>query len=244
MTKKSHLSLVQHINAADDERQHNLVDRKKRQSRGRAIGTAAVVAAVAVAAVPFAVKKGAEQASEDINRADRLEQDAQEMTRKGELTISSDVVVLGEGVRLRSSPHRSVPNSDPGEDPIDVHNIVHTVEPGTRVLSDRPLQYVDEDSETWIGFNFIDRKHGTSNLVWANTSALMDQEDNSISGEDLVSFHPTDSPVPGEYAAFMGKDGKSVVHIGDMTNTELFAIGEVVQEANLNETLQTLKVVQ
>lgn len=242
MTKQPPLKSVQaHYDDKADIRHGDLRDREKRHQKGKLIVAIAAVATAAAVLVPAALKEGQEQASEDMHRAEKLEQEAQKMTQKGELNVSDNVIVLGERVRLRSSPHRSVPNPDPGGEPISVNNIVHTVEEGTKVVADRPLEYVDEDGETWIGFNFINNKGGaaSSKLAWVNTTALINQENNSPKGEDLIGFHMTTAPIPQDYTAFMHEG--NVVHIGNKENTELFATGQVVRETELASTLQTFQ---
>lgn len=145
------------------------VEAKKRMYRRRRFG-AALVTAAGLSGVALV----GNQVVDSVN-APSFEEKV-EATVEKDPTILNAVVVLKQGVNLRSSP--SISNGDGAG---ETGNVLKTLKSDEVVVLDHPLVYVNHVNQEFLGT--VDKE---GNYVWVNAAAA--QADEAVSGKDYVEY--------------------------------------------------------
>lgn len=113
--------------------------------------------------------------------ARQVNTEAQKAVEAGNGNVQRSMLVLSEGVKLRTEPARYA-DGDRGEE--SVNNVADTVEKGQALVVDQPVRWTDTDGEVWAGFTF-DKGDDGKEWRWVNISALEGEEERGRS--DLVT---------------------------------------------------------
>lgn len=220
------------------ERLHN--NRNERGSTLRRVA-AGIILCAGIAAIYTGAKSLEGETPEET--AQKLENKVVNKIKQNELSISKDVIVLGQGAKVRETPARYVYNPESGKKDRNVNNIAFEVGENQNVIITNAVAYKDSDNETWMGFFVKNQGEKSPKLRWINKDALLNDAilDNGESEEDSVPpisivVNPNQETMPVDYLVVTNKSDE-IIGLSDPSGITNLATASIVDSAQTSSIL-------